>query len=403
MIYSFDDFELDTDRYELRHDGTRVGLEPQVFDVLAYLLEHRDQLVTKAELLDNVWGDRFVSDSALSSRIKAARRAVGDAGNVQRVIQTVHGRGFRVVVDVRETAGSAATPPPDGDASDTPATPPQEVRFCRAADGVRLAYATAGSGSPLVKAANWLTHLRYDWESIVWGHWLRDLSTRYQLVHYDERGSGLSEWEVDDISFEAWVRDLEAVVDAVGLHRFPLLGVSQGGAVAVAYAARHPERVSHLILYGAFALGRSTRARTARERREAEMMLDVVESGWGHDTSMFRQMFAAQFMPEATTEHWDAFDTHQRLTASPENARRLLDVSARIDVTDVAPLVQTPTLVLHATNDRRVPFEHGQLLAALIPGAAFVPLESCNHLLLDGEPAWSEFLAEIDAFLERRP
>ena len=390
MIFVFGECELDTGRYELRRLGRPVRVEPQVFEVLAYLAEHRDRVVGKEELLDQVWGDRFVSDSALSSRIRDARRAVGDDGSTQRTIKTVHGRGFRFVADVRES-GSAPRQP----VIETR----QEVRFCTAPDGVRLAYATVGQGPPLVKAANWLTHLRYDWESIVWGHWLRELSARYRLVHYDERASGLSDWEVEDVSFEAWVRDLETVVDAVGLERFPLLGISQGGAVAVTYAARHPERVSHLILYGAIVLGRSARARTRREKREAEMMLELIESGWGRETSLFRQVFAAQFMPGGTTEQWDAFDALQRATATPENARRLQTVSSNIDVVDIAPHVRTPTLILHAADDRRVPFDQGELLASLIPDARFVALQSSNHLLLEDEPAWEEFLAAVDAFV----
>lgn len=399
VIYTFGGRELDTETYELRSAGASVKLEPQVFDVLVHLVVHRDRVVTKEELLDAVWGDRYVSESALTSRVKDARRVVGDDGASQHTIKTVHGRGYRFVAPVRERgvlpAGDGAAP----SASDGGRALSQEVRFCTAADGVRLAYATAGSGPPLVKAANWLTHLRYDWESIVWGHWLRELTARYRLVHYDERASGMSDWDAADVSFDAWVHDLETVVDAAGLDRFALLGISQGAAAAVSYAARHPERVSHLVLYGGFAVGRNARARTARERKEAEMMLDVVESGWGHDTSMFRQVFAAQFMPEGTTEQWDAFDAHQRLTASPENARRLLSVSADLDVRDVAPLVRTPTLVLHGADDRRVPPDQGELLASLIPGARFVPLASCNHLLLEAEPAWPEFLAAVEAFV----
>jgi pimeloyl-ACP methyl ester carboxylesterase len=209
----------------------------------------------------------------------------------------------------------------------------------------------------------------------------------------------MSDWDVDDVSFESWVRDLETVVDTLGLERFALLGVSQGGAVAVTYAARHPDRVSHLVLYGAFAAGRRVRARTPRDRRQAETMLEMVEASWAAEASMFRHVFASQFMPDATQEQWEAFDAHQRLTASPESARRLMAVSGAIDVRDVAAEVRVPTLVLHADDDRRVPFEQGDLLASLIPGARLVPLRSRNHLLLDGEPAWAEFLAAIDAFV----
>jgi pimeloyl-ACP methyl ester carboxylesterase/DNA-binding winged helix-turn-helix (wHTH) protein len=400
MIYAFDACELDTERFELRREGRRVALEPQVLDVLSHLVRAGDRLVTKEELLDEVWGDRFVSESALTSRIRDARRAIGDDGRTQRMIRTVHGRGFRFVAEVR--AGERPADPPRPAAPSEPSrASPQDVRFCRAPDGVRLAYATAGDGPPLVKAANWLTHLRADWESIVWSHWLRELSARFRLVHYDQRGVGMSDWDVE-LSFDRWVEDLGSVIDAVGLERFALLGISQGGAVATAYAARHPNRVSHLVLYGAFATGRSVRARTERERKQAEMMLDIVESGWAHDTSLFRRMFAAQFMPDATPAQWDAFEAHQRLTASPENARRVLAVSYNVDVTEIAPLVRTPTLVLHAVDDRRVPPEQGELLAALIPGAELHRLPSPNHLLLDGEPAWSEFLEAVNAFVRTR-
>lgn len=389
--YRFDAFELDTRRYELRREGEPIPVEPQVFGVLAHLVANHDRVVDKQELLDAVWGTRFVSDSALTSRIKAARRAIGDDGRTQRVIRTVHGRGYRFAADVSSTAVAARAP--------APVPTEQQVGFCTAADGVRLAYASAGDGPPLVKAANWLTHLRHDWTSIVWSHWLRDLSVTHRLVHYDERGCGMSAWDADDVSFEAWVRDLETVVDSLGLERFALLGISQGGAVAAAYAARHPERVSHLVLYGAFPLGRSKRARSEAERRDAEILLDLLETGWGRDDAPFGAMFASQFMPEGTTEQWAAFVDVQRRTTSAANAARLMRVSAGIDVTDVAPQVRAPTLVLHARHDRRVPLEQGELFAAVVPGAHFVALESHNHILLDGEPAWVAFVDEVRAFL----
>jgi pimeloyl-ACP methyl ester carboxylesterase/DNA-binding winged helix-turn-helix (wHTH) protein len=390
--YAFEGYELDTRRHELRHEGEVVAVEPQVFSVLAHLAEHADRVVGKEELLDAVWQTRFVTESALTSRIKAARRAIGDDGHAQQVIRTVHGRGYRFVasVTVRRSPVVAADVDPLLDA---------ELGFCRAADGVRIAYGTTGSGAPLVKAANWLTHLRFDAMSAVWRHWVRDLSRRHRLVRYDERGCGMSDWDAEDVSFETWVRDLESVVEHLDLREFALLGISQGGAVAATYAARHPERVSHLVLYGAFPFGRSVRARSEAERRDAEIMIDLLETGWGREDSPFGSMFASQFMPEGSPEQWAAFVEVQRRTTSARNARRLMTVSQEIDVTEIASAIRAPTLVLHATRDRRVPLEQGQLFADLIPGATFLPLESHNHILMGDEPAWKVFVEEVERFV----
>jgi DNA-binding winged helix-turn-helix (wHTH) protein len=228
MVYRFEDCELDPARFELRRGGETVHVERQVFDVLAHLLAHRDRVVTKAELLDAVWGDRFVSDSALTSRLKAARRAIGDDGRDQRLISTVYGVGYRFVAAVADDVSV----PSESPVADRRAG--QEIRYCTSPDGVRIAYACTGSGPPLVKAANWLTHLDLEWDSPIWAHWIAALSARHRLVRYDERGCGLSDWEVADISLDSWVEDLELVVDTGGLERFPLLGLSQGGAVALA-------------------------------------------------------------------------------------------------------------------------------------------------------------------------
>jgi pimeloyl-ACP methyl ester carboxylesterase/DNA-binding winged helix-turn-helix (wHTH) protein len=400
-VWTFEDCELDTDRYELRRAGAAVAVEPQVFDVLAHLVANRDRVVDKHELLDAVWHTRFVTESTLTSRIKAARRAIGDDGRTQRLIRTVHGRGYRYVADAADVPADAAPPRPDG--PDHEPVPDQRIGFCTAPDGVRIAYATvgAGDGRPLVKAANWLTNLRHDWTSVVWRHWLRDLSAERSLVLYDERGCGMSDWDVADVSFDARVRDLETVVDALGLERFPLLGISQGGAVAAAYTARHPGRVTHLVLYGAFPLGRDARARSDDERRDAAMMLELLETGWGRDGSPFASMFASQFMPRGTPDQWAAFVDLQRTTTSTRNALRLMRESAHFDVTDVAPRIDVPTLVLHARHDHRIPLEQGELFAALVPGARFVALESHNHILLDGEPAWALFVDEVRRFLSR--
>lgn len=391
--WRFDDFVLDTARYELRHGNDVVRVEPQVFDVMTQLVSNHDRFVTKEELFDTVWGGRFVGEAALTSRIKAARRALGDDGESQRLIRTIRGRGYQFVGTLVEDEPVVPVQPEPAPA------PRQQIAFCRAADGVRLAYAVAGEGPPLVRAANWMTHLAYDIESPVWRHWVRDLSQGRQFIRYDERGCGLSDWEAGDFTFDAWVSDLESVVEALGLERFPLLGVSQGGAVAVAYAAKHPERVSKLVLCSAYARGRAIRALDDGERRAAALDLDLARVGWGRDDPAFRQVFAAQFLPDGTRADWEEFDHLQRRTTSPDNAVRFLEEFARIDVRELAGQVSCPTLIMHGRDDHRVPLRYGEELAAIIPDSRLVSLASNNHLLTESEPAWQVFRAEVDAFL----
>ena len=278
----------------------------------------------------------------------------------------------------------------------------QQIRFCTAHDGVRLAYATSGSGPPLVKAANWLTHAEYDWESPVWRHWLREMSQRHTLVRYDERGCGLSDWEVEDFSFKAWVDDLETVVDAAGLDRFALLGISQGGGVAIDYAVRHPEKVSHLILYGAYAQGRAHRASSPDEQEQHQALMTLARLGWRRENPAFRQVFSNLFMPEATAEQLHWLDELQRKSTSPENAVKFYEVFGQMNVLDLLPQVKVPTLVLHADEDARVPLDAGRQLAAMIPDSRFVSLQSKNHILIEDEPAWQRFVHEVFGFLGTR-
>jgi pimeloyl-ACP methyl ester carboxylesterase/DNA-binding CsgD family transcriptional regulator len=275
----------------------------------------------------------------------------------------------------------------------------QRVSFCQSFDGTRIALAIAGSGPPLVKVANYMSHLEHDWNSPVWMHWLEQLTHEHTLITFDERGSGLSDWTVEDLSFGAWVRDLEAVVEAVGLRRFPLFAMSQAGPVAVAYAARHPERVSRLILLGAYARGWLNRDLSDDQVEEERLMIDLMRIGWGKENPAFRQVFATQLFPEATTEELRALENQMRVSVSPENAVRLESEMHRIDVRDLAPGVQAPTLIFHARRDEGVPFEEGRLLASLIPKAQFVALDSKNHILTANEPAWREFLGVFREFL----
>jgi len=271
----------------------------------------------------------------------------------------------------------------------------QNIRFCTAPDGVRLAYATIGSGMPLVRVSTYMTHLEFDPASPVWRHWLRDLSGHFTLVRYDQRGCGLSDRDVQDFSVDAWVADLETVVDTLGLKRFVLLGPSQGGAIATAYALRHPQRVSHLVLYGAYTKGRFKRQQSQQQIQEANTLIQLMKSGWGKDNPAFRQVFSTLFMPDGNPEQIKWFNDLQRMSTSPQNAARIEQTVYNIDVSDLAPRLKIPTLVCHARNDAMIPFEEGLKLATMIPDARFLPLESNNHLLLESEAAWQEFLDEL--------
>ncbi|MEM8903447.1 MAG: alpha/beta fold hydrolase [Actinomycetota bacterium] len=393
-IYAFGDCVVDGERWEIRRGGELVHVEPQVFDVIIHLVRHRGQVVSKHELLEAVWGDRFVSESTLATRINAARRALGDDGTRQEVIKTAFGRGYEFVAELREPVTAASYRPLSSPGHDS-------IRFVEGGGGDRLAYAVTGEGPPLLKAANWMTHIEFDRESSVWRHWIEDLSRDRSLVRYDERGCGLSEWTTDDFTFETWVDDLGVVADDAGLERFPLLGVSQGAAVAISFAARHPERVSALVLAGAYPRGRLVRARSDDELRAAALDVELARVGWGIEDSSFMQVFATQFIPDGSREQWLEFTALQARTTSATNAVRFLETFAHIDVTDAAPEVRCPTLLLHSRDELRVPAENARELAALIPGAELVSLPSRNHILQADERAWPMFLDAVDDFLRR--
>lgn len=392
MRYSFGEFLLDSERVELRRGSQLVEIEPQVFDVLLYLVQHQDRVISSEELFDSVWQGRIVSLSTLTSRINAARRAVDDSGARQRLIKTFQRRGYRFT---GEAIAEASCEPP---ASELQENLHQEIQFCLSRGNVRIAYANVGNGPPLVKAGNWLNHLEYDWESPVWSHLLKWLASGHQLIRYDARGNGLSDWDVEDISFDAFVADLEAVVDAMGLDRFILFGASQGCAVSIAYATKHPGRVSKLVLYGGFARGRRLRG-YAVDIEQADAMITLMRTGWGQENPAFRQVFTSLFVPGGTPEQMRWFNDLQRNSTSPENAVRIRLVSDNLNVVDLLPHVSVPTLVLHCRDDMVQPFDEGRILAAGIPGARFVGLEGGNHLILETDPDWRKFQDEISAFI----
>jgi len=398
-LYGFGAYRLDTLERVLLRDGHPVTLPPKDLETLLALVERAGHIVEKRELLEKVWPGVFVEEGNLARHIFNLRHVLGDARDGRKYIETIPKRGYRFVAAVTKLD------PPEISQIETQADQPleplprQEIRFCVTGDGVRIAWASVGSGYPLLKAANWLNHLEYERESPVWRHWITELTKYHRFVRYDERGNGLSDWEVKEISLKAWVQDLETVVDAAGLERFALMGISQGGAPAITYAVRHPERVSHLILIGAYSRGWEYRenpeALNARHAFETLVRLD-----WGSKNPAFAFDFARLYMPqEATFEHQRWFNDLQHVSASPENAARIMEACDKIDVRALLRLVSVPTIVFHSDGDRAVPPEEGRILAAEIPNARFVPLPSANHLLLADELAWRVFLEHLGTFL----
>src|SRR5687768_6382215 len=277
--------------------------------------------------------------------------------------------------------------------------PTQRIRYVRTTDGVQLAWADAGVGPVIIKAANWLTHLEFEWESPVWRHWLHFFSDNFRYIRYDERGCGMTDRNVGDLSLDRWVGDVEDIVSAAAIQEpFSLLGISQGGAICVAYAVKHPERVSKLVLYGGYTRGPFRRGDPDRASFY-QAMIDLVRLEWGSDNPTFRQVFTSRFIPGGTDEQLDWYNDLCRKTLTPESAARLLESRAMIDVTELLGKVRAPTLVLHARGDAVVPIAEGQILAAGIPGAQFIELDSKNHVLLENEPAWERFCDEVLEFM----
>ena len=401
--YRFGPFHLDVRERRLSRGDEVIPLRLKVFDTLLLLVENAGRLVTKQEMLDTVWPETTVEENNLNHNVSVLRKALGEKATGQQYIETVPRVGYRFAAPVDAAVPQAGTSAVSTGSSSSlqfagSSKARQEIRYCTTSDGVRLAYATTGSGPPLVKASNWLTHLDFEWGSPIWRHWYTALSRHHRLIRYDERGNGMSQRDVPDVSFDTWVRDLETVVDAAGLDRFPLLGISRGGAIAIAYAAKHPERVTQLVLYGAFEAGR-THVGTPQELEARRALASLVRLGWGLDNPAFCKTFTCRFIPEATSAHERWLDELQRVSTSPENAARLMERDDDIDVRPLLSQVRTPTLVIHCDRDHAVPPERGRLLAAEIPGARYVSLPSANHLMLEEEPAWSLFLEELGLFL----
>lgn len=355
------------------------------------------------------WAERWLMDAPfdpLAARhAVSARRRLGrerEAATLAEELTRTFLEAGLTAPDFSDSPAAVTTTAPLVDpVKDLPADKPrQSIRFTEASDGTAIAWASVGNpdNPPLVKAANWLSHLELDWEAPVWSPLFRELAKTYNFIRYDERGCGLSDWDVPEISFETFVSDLELVADAAGVDRFPLLGISQGAAVSIEYAARHPERVSHLILFGGYTAGWHHTA-SPEEAKEREAVRVLTETGWGSANPSYRHIFSRTFMPDATSEELAWFDEFQRRTTSPANAIRFLDAFAEIDVRTRLKDVKAPTLVIHCRGDLRIPIASGQKIAAQLADAEFVSLDSNGHLLLGREPASAEFISAVRRFL----
>lgn len=387
MKYTFGSCVFDTDSHTLRRDGRDIPLEPQVYDMLSLFLREAGKLVDRDRLIEEVWGGRIVSDATISSRINALRKAIGDNGKVQALLRTVPRRGFRLVVGT-ETRGGIVPPMPDA----------FHMQIATSVDGTSIAFATEGSGPPLMRAGHFLTHLELDRRSPIWQPTLGRLGAEFTLTRYDQRGTGMSEAAPPSMELDDFVADLRAVADAAGLSRFAIFAACQAVPASIAFAARYPERVSCLVLYGGYAQGRSLRGHEHLVTRDA--LRTFIAQGWGRGGSAFLAGFVTTYAPDATREQIEHFVELQRASATVENALALRDAVDAFDVRDLLGDIKAPTLIVHARRDSVHPLSQAGILAAGIPNARLQVLESRNHVYLPGDPSWESLMQATERFVK---
>ncbi|WP_157933037.1 alpha/beta fold hydrolase [Roseovarius salinarum] len=394
--YRFADCVLDCARHRLFRAGREVHVEPQVFALLALLARRAGEVVPRDEIVQAVWGGRIVSEATISARISAARAAVGDDGRQQRVIRTVTRVGLQLVAETSCNGASPQDGPPPG----VPNGAAPDIRIAQSADGTGIAWEVTGAGPPLLRAGHWLSHLELDWRSPVWRPLLDRLARRHRLACYDQRGTGLSEWACGPLTLDAFVDDMAAVADAAGLDRFAIHAVSQSVPVAIAFAVRHPERVSRMVLISGFVQGSVVRDR-AEGQQITETFLKLIEGGWGQPGSAFIRAFTTLFMPDGTPEQIESFTRMQLESATPARAVELRRAIGKFDIGDLLGQVRCPVLVGHGHGDSVQPFAQGQSLARGLPDARFMAFDSRNHIALPQDPEWDRMLAAAEAFLAR--
>ena len=392
MIYVFGDTRLDLGRHVLTRGGETIPVEPQVFDILHLLAENAGSLVTKDRLIEAVWQGRIISEATISARINAARNAVGDTGRDQRIIRTVPRRGFEMVAAV--TVEADAAPPP------APAFR-QTIRYAASADGAGIAWSSAGDGPPVLYAWHHLSHLEKDWASGLHGPALTAFADRRRLIRYDVRGSGLSDPIRPEDDLDAHVADMIAVADAAGLDRFPIVATLQAAAVAIRLAATRPERVSRLVLINGYARGRATRENAPEDSESDPFIALLLSGGWGDPDNGFMRAWATMVLPMATfdeTTELIRLIAHASSTEDVLLQRGLID---RLDVQDDLARVRAPTLVIHARMCAIHPVAEGRRVAAGIPGAEFLEVDSSNTFLIASDPAFGRFFDATMEFLDR--
>jgi pimeloyl-ACP methyl ester carboxylesterase/DNA-binding winged helix-turn-helix (wHTH) protein len=399
MKYGFSTCELDVDAHALTRDGDVVHVEPQVFTILRMLVEASGDLVTYDQLVEAVWQGRHVSDATIAARISAARAAVGDSGQRQEVIQTIARCGIRLVVPVVEQGEVAQNAQVDPNAGTLqPTAIRQTVRMAQSEDGTMLAWSKIGDGPPLVRAGHWLTHLEQDLKSAIWGPWIERLSRNRTLVRYDPRGTGLSARDCGAISVDNAVADLKAVLDAAGVERFSILAASQSAAIAFHFAARYPERIDRIVTYGAFVQG--TRVREPEVGSTfADALGLMIRNGWGKPDSGYLRSLGTLFMPSASEAELSELLHLQSASASAERAIEIRECCSHYDEVAVLREVEAPVLVAHALRDSVHPFSQAQLIAATLPNAQLLQLDSANHVFTPRDPAFDILMDEMDAFL----
>ena len=380
---------LDDKDGSLTSGSDQPSLTPKAASVLKALIEQTGNVVSKEEILNQVWQGLHVSPDLVREYIFEIRQAIGDKASEPLYIETVGRRGFRLIgpITLRNF-------------HDTPKRPSKlpAVKYCQSKDGASIAHASSGDGYPLLFAGSWMTHLDMDWESPAYGDYIRHLSNRFQVIRYDQRGNGLSQWSDIDITFEGMVDDMEVIVDAYGFDQVAILGMSQGASVAIAYALRHPERISHLVLNGGYAQGRRQR-RDPAAHEESKALVSLIRNSWGNENPLVRQAFTTLFMPDASQEQMQWFNEFQRICGPGENIAQFRELFDNMNVTEMLPKVQIPTLVLHSDRDSVAPISEGKLLASRIPGASFVQLNSPNHMLFEKEDDFPKMIECIEAFI----